>query len=154
MKQRIVHGAEIDAVTKDEIADLLRDFASSDHVAFGGDSIERTQRDWPVKGHKRQIRVNASRGTDNFTVPAGANVYTDLLPEEHGRGGVSLVNIGANPCFVYLADAQTARDRAGAIAAGYMAAGGTWDGEISDWLWVGPVSVRSVLGTTLVVAIL
>lgn len=148
MKQKVVPGGTIDTVTEGEIAKLLREFAAAGHVAFGGDSIEKRLDDWPVKGHSRIIRVGRTSGDSNLALVA--NAYTDVLPQDAGRGGLSLINIGANPAFVFLATAQEAKDRSGKLATGYLFAGGSWDGKISDQLWVGPISVQSVLGTTLV----
>lgn len=151
MKQKIVHGAVLDVATYNELAELLQKFGESGHVAFGSDSIERELENWPVIGGRRQIRVAKTRGDNGFVVPV--NQYTDLLDQDAGRGGLSIVNIGANPCFVFLTDAQTARDQQGHVASGYLAAnGGAWDGKIGNAEWVGKVSVLSVLGTTLVFA--
>lgn len=148
MKQLIKHGATIETATISEIADLLRESSTSEHVAFGGDSIERTVENWPVVGHERKVRATRTQGDDNLVIAAAT--YTDVLDQDMGRGGLSMMNIGANPCFVYLAAARDAKDRSGKVAAGYLAPGASWDGRISDQMWVGPVSVRSVLGTTLV----
>ena len=150
MKQRVQAGGTLDIATKEEIAELLRDFGKSGHVAFGNDRIERIQENWPVMGHRRQIRVKSTHGSNNVVI--AANAYTDIFPANHGRGGLSIINIGANPCFVFLGTAEEAQEQNGAIASGYIAANGDWDGKIGNAEWVGPVSVLSVLGTTLVTA--
>ena len=148
MRQLVKPGGHIDAATRDEIAELLTRFARSSHHAFGSDSIERTLENWPVIGHERKVAVNRSRGDSNLVL--GAAVYFDLVDNEAGRGGLSVINIGANPCFVYLTDAQTAQGQNGKVAAGYMFPGGAWDGKIGNETWVGKVSLQSPLGTTIV----
>lgn len=152
MEQKIRPGGTIETVTREEIAELLQEFSSSQRVAFGGDSIERTIRDWPVKGHERVIRADSTRGDSNLVIAAA--MYVDIVDQNAGRGGLSLINIGANPSFVYMVNAKTAQEQNGKVATGYLAPGASWDGKISDELWVGPVSVQSPLGTTLVWAVI
>lgn len=152
MKQVVKHGATIDAVTADELRDILRESATAEHVAFGGDSIEKQVRDWPVKNHDRKVRATKLQGDDNLAL--GAGQYVDLLPQDRGRGGVSIVNGGANPCILYLVIAQTAQEQQGKVAAVYLPVGGSWDGTISKQPWVGPVSARSAVGTFLVLAVI
>jgi hypothetical protein len=149
-QQRIVPGGNIETVTPGELSKLLADFNRAGHVAWGSGSIEKKMENWPVMGHHRQIRVNTAKGNNNLPVPA--NVYTDLFPLNLGRGGLSIINIGANPCFIFLATATDAQELNGAVASGYIASDGSWDGRIGHAQWCGAVSVLSVLGTTLVVA--
>lgn len=151
MRQKLILGKEIDAATKEEVAELLRDFARSGHVAFGGERIEKTLENWPVMGHKRQVRVSNLNGGNNIIIPD--SVYTDVLQANNGRGGLSLINIGDNPCSVFLTPATIAEDLDGAVAAGWLfASNGEWDGRIGRAEWTGPVSVFCNGGTTLVVA--
>lgn len=148
-EQKVKPGGTIRTATVEEIAELLQEFGQATHIAFGADRIERTLENWPVIGQQRKVRVGAMHGTNNFVVAAAT--YTDLTDANHGRGGLSIINIGANPCFVFLSKAQDAQAAAGAVASGYLAAnGGAWDGKLGDAEWVGPVSVLSASGTTLV----
>ncbi|MDE2101939.1 MAG: hypothetical protein KGL39_32130 [Patescibacteria group bacterium] len=151
MRQKVHAGGTLEVATPDEIAKLLREFAKSGHHAFGSAKIEKELENWPVMGHQRQIRVPMTHGTNNFLLPA--NAYTDVFEPNAGRGGLSMINIGANPAFVFLTSADEARQMNGYVASGWLAAnGGAWDGRIGDGQWVGEVSALSVLGTTLVLA--
>ena len=149
-KQRVTPGGTIETVTPGELATIIQGLSRAGHVAWGSGSIEKKMENWPVMGHERQIRVNTAKGTDNLVI--AANVYTDIFPLNLGRGGLSIINIGANPCFIFLATASDAQQSNGAVASGYVATNGDWDGRIGRAEWCGAVSVLSVLGTTLVVA--
>lgn len=150
MKQRVHAGGTIDTVTTDELATLLQEFGRSGHIAFGSGSIEKELDNWPVMGGRRQIRVVMAHGTNNFIV--AANAFTDIVPANNGRGGINIVNKGANEVDIFLATAVQAKDQAGAIACISLAAGASWDGRISGSKWVGDVSCLSVVGTTLAIA--
>lgn len=148
MRQRIAHGSVIDAVTTEELQQILKEFSRAGHYALGADTIERDLRDWPVEGHDRRIAVNRSHGGE---IALGANAYVDVVPQENGRGGISISNIGANPCFIYLTDANKVSQQNGVgVPTRYLPAGAIWEGEISKETWIGPISVKSVLGTTIV----
>lgn len=115
----------------------------------GGRNQQEKLENWPIGGQDRILTPFKSRGSANLVIAPAT--YTKILPTNGGRGGISLINIGANPCFIYLAntgDAQT-----GAVGAGYLFPnGGDWDGKITHELWCGPVTAYSTLGTTLVLA--
>lgn len=146
----MIAGGQIETVTPDELDKALTEYGKASHIGYGADSVERVVRNWPVQHHERKIRVRNSHGTNNFA--AIAATYLDLFPPNHGRGGLSVINIGANPCYVFLTTAAEAKDAQGAVASGYLFANnGTWDGKFGNGEWVGPVSVYSALGTTLVI---
>lgn len=133
----------------DRIIELLD--SQPAHIAFGASSMEEQLDNYPVMGAKRSIAPYRGNG-GLITVPASANPM-DLLPNDAGRGGLSLINTGANPATVYLARAGDAAQ--GGVPTGYLSAnGGAWDGKISSELWCGAVSVVSVAGTTLALAVI
>jgi hypothetical protein len=148
MRQTVRHGATIETVTPAELADFLRDFSRAGHIGYGSDRIEKKLENWPVMGHERTIRVNASHG--NSSLGLVPNTYTDLFIQNAGRGGLSIINIGNNPCWIFGETAANAQNN-NVVPSGYLFAnGGAWDGRIGRAEWVGHVSALSVLGTTLV----
>lgn len=133
-----------------EIRELLENLQTSPtRVAFGGSYTEQRLANWPVSGHQRIVaRGRVHGGTQ--VLPAAA--YTDLMSRDAGRGGLSIVNTGVNPVYVYLAPAGDAQN--GGTPTGWLTGGGDWDGKISDELWCGAVSVQSPLGTSIALAVI
>jgi hypothetical protein len=117
-------------------------------IAWGGSDLPDKLGNWPIPGRNRVVVPNRSKGQVLVVAPA---VYQIVFNHNKGRGGFQLINIGTNPAFVYLALPGDAQGNPG-VATGYLFPGGTWDGEITNELWCGPVSVYSALGTTLTVA--
>lgn len=149
-RQRVVAGGQLEVVTPGELAEILQAWSRSSHIGFGNGKIEKTLRNWPVVGHERIIRIRNQHGNPNLVIPASPNPV-DIFPSNDGRGGLSIVNIGANPAIVFLDTAAEAAQNESNIACGYLFANnGTWDGKFGNAEWLGPVSVLSALGTTLV----
>lgn len=101
----------------------------------------------PVK----RILIGAERaGGGLVTVPA--NTATNVAYHAIGRVAGSIINAGANPCYLYLASAGDVNGNVANIPVLYLTAGGSWDFRITNVLWVGHVTALSALGTTLAVA--
>jgi hypothetical protein len=132
-----------------EILERLTVVVPTRQLAYGGLPVDSKLQNYPVPGIDRVIAKNKTRGNSGLVLTA--NSFVDVLPNNSGRSGLSLINIGTNPAFVYLSKAGDALESPG-IATGYLFATGVWDGRISDELWCGPVSAMSLLGTTLVLA--
>ncbi len=156
MRQRIIPGQEINAATPEELAEIFLRPRQHVMLGMGGGVIEEYMDDMPMKGTRRQV-TSYSRGTgaDNFIVPA--NVVTDLCPHSPRRLAGTITNSGSNPATVYLAYAARVNAQGtpgamagGGIICGYLFASGTFDFKLTNDVWCGPVSVWSLLGTTLV----
>lgn len=131
----------------DEIVKAIRANATGVDIAFGGGSQEQRLENYPVAGRTRVVTKGHGRGQRQLAIAAAA--WTDLVPKNAGRGGLSLINIGANPCWVFLATAGAAQNDG--VFSGYLFAdGGEFDGKITHELWCGPISLYSPLGTTIV----
>lgn len=132
-----------------EIARLLS--ADQSNLSVGGLRIGTVIGNSPSWGMRRRI-ISSGRafGNDNFAVPAATP--TQLCGHNAGRIGGSIVNIGTNPCFVYLCDVgEVNYQNGGGKFCGWLGAqGGSFDFLLADKVWCGPVSVQSPLGTTLV----
>lgn len=132
----------------DKIIQLLENLKGQDtpHLATGSAQTPQKLENWPIPGHFRY--VTPYRGNGGL-IAATAGVFQDVAEGDPGRMGLSLINSGANPAFVYGARAGDAEN--GGVPTGYVGPnGGAWDGRISGELWCGPVSIQSALGTTLV----
>jgi hypothetical protein len=154
-KQRIFHGGTVDVVTPEEMAEILASQQPNLIIGMGGSEIEEVQPDLPVKGTLTQLTsFNRGDGSDNFVVSAAAFIQLCLHNPRRIAGTVQ--NIGANPCYFYLATlAKLTNTQFGAVsqvAVGYINGGGSgnWDFKLSNEVWKGPVCVYSPLGTTLV----
>lgn len=150
MRQRIAHGAAIDALTAEEAAEIFAQPRENVVLGLGGGVIEEIMDDMPMRGTRRQI-TSYRRGTggDNFIVPAAKLIL--LTDYDAARIAGTLMNVGANPVLVYLA--QTADVQVGnatVVVAASLNTSGSWDFKLSNDVWCGPVSVYSTLGTTLV----
>lgn len=155
-KQTVIPGQSIDVPTAEELAEVFRDPYVRVILSLGAaDSIEEIHNDIPTKG-VRSLTTSWRRGggSDNFVVPAAQ--FVQLCDYRPGRLAGTIQNVGANPCFAYLAPVQDVR-RVGAqgtingFIVGYMASGGgNFDFKLTNDVWGGPVTVYSVLGTTLV----
>lgn len=123
--------------------------AAPTRVAFGGAGVQETLDNWPVIGHKRLIAVN--RGVGGIITLANG-IYTDLLPQSAGRGGLSIVCAadGGAGVYVFGARAGDAQRNPTGTPAGWMEAGGDWDGTIGDEAWCGHVSLMAPDGATIV----
>lgn len=152
MKQRIVHGAEIDTVTPTELANELAKRRANVEIALGGGTQERLVEDIPLLGTDRQIlSYRRGRGSDNLVIAAA--VVTELCQEDPRRLAGNIQNIGANPVTIYLArQADVQVNISSVIVAGQLAAGGSgiWDFTLSKRVWCGPVCLFSTLGTTVI----
>jgi hypothetical protein len=153
-RQRIAHGAEIEVPSLEELAEVLADRDPNIIIGMGGDVKERMLDDVPMKGTVTQVTsFLRGNGSDNFVVPVAA--FVQLCKHNVSRIAGTIQNIGANPAYVYLASLdRLAPLNFGAIngiIVGYLAAsGGVFDFKLTNDVWKGPVSVYSVLGTTLV----
>jgi hypothetical protein len=92
---------------------------------------------WPASGGLR--KVVPARGIGSGIIAIASTSATDVLPADGGRAGLSLINYGNGPVFVYLC-------RAGDVSPGARVLwvsgnGGSWDGKVSGELWAGAVSV-------------
>jgi len=156
-KQRIVPGGEIEAVTLQELAEILGQRTPNITLGLGGTpDVERMNEDSPMKGTIRQITsFNRGNGGDDFVVPPAA--FTALCDHDAARVCGTIQNIGANPVYTYLCPLSRLTgsglsfgDVTG-IMVGYLAAnGGAWDFKLTNDVWCGPVSLYSTLGSTLV----
>lgn len=138
------------------IAELVHDSNTQRaHLAFGGGPMERVLQNWPIQGEDRRI-VGGRPAGGLYSVNAWTqgNPASPVLDYDEGRGGLQIINTGANPCYLFLVaggDAAT-----GGAPTMYLASGGagSWNGKMTDELWCGPVSAGGVGGpTTLAVAI-
>lgn len=154
MKQRIMHGSTIDAVTPEELAEALAKSDPNVIFGLGGGTIEEVNLDSPMKGTLRQITsFDRGSGSDNFIVPAAA--FTDLVDFDPSRIAGTIQNIGAGACYVYMNYAARCKrfgfGEVSGVPVGYLVGnGGTWDFKLSNDVWCGPVCVYSTPGTTLV----
>ena len=157
-KQRITPGGTIDAITQEEIAEIFQTPQRTNILCMGGGTIEEAKEDIPYRGYRSMVTShNRGDGSDNFTVPAAAIV--ELCDANVGRIAGTIINIGSNPVYVYMAKSSRVTPQGqpgggitgGGIMCGYLFGnGGKWDFRISDQVWHGPVSVYSLLGSTLV----
>ena len=147
MRQRVNPGDHIEAVTPIEFAKLLTKYAESGHVAFSSEPIEHDIGNWPTVGSERKLKTGRTRGDSDTTMPA--NVYSDLVDADRGRGGLTVTNLGASSVLLFLATAAIAQERGGKVASIYLTTGKSWDGKVGDALWVGPVSVLGTSPVTL-----
>lgn len=154
-KQRIVPGGEIDAVTLEELAEIIGRRSPNIVLGLGGTpDVERMNEDSPMKGTIRQVTsYNRGNGGDNFILPAAA--FTQLCDSDGARVCGTIQNIGANPVYTYLCPPSRLRalnfGAVNGIMVGYLAAnGGEWDFKLTNDVWCGPVTLYSTLGSTLV----
>lgn len=156
-KQKIMPGGSLDIPTEEEIARMFAPARPRVVLGMGGATQEKIVDDIPMRGTRRQLTShNRGDGGDNFVVPAAAVV--DLTDLTESRIAGTVINIGTNPCTIYLAKASRVIAQGnpgtmagGGIICGYMfGTGGEWDFKLSNDVWCGPVSVWSLLGTTLV----
>lgn len=155
-EQRVHPGGTLDIPTPEELAQVFSRPYERVVLSLGAaGQIEKIIDDVPVKG-LRTLATAWSRGggSDNFIVPPAA--MTQLCDFREGRLAGTIQNIGANPCFVYLAPLtdlarRGAQGSINGVIVGFMAAnGGSFDFKLTNDVWGGPVCVYSVLGTTLV----
>lgn len=116
-------------------------------IAYGGAPTYQVLENWPVSGRKRIVMPY--RGEGGLIAVAASPNATDLLPNNPARGGLKIVNYGANACFVYLTRAGDATPGSPVI---YIPAAGDWDGKVSGEVWCGPLAVQSTAGTNLTLA--
>lgn len=131
--------------------------ASISEVAHGAPSTEEDAgvANWPINGARRRIARDRSHGSASLTVPAQTTPMTPVCAFEPYRAGGAIVNSGASPCTLVLADAQSNTGAAPAGAAAiWLSAAGTWDFLLGQAVWCGPVAVFASAGTTLTVAII
>lgn len=154
-KQRVQPGGTIDAVTHQELEEFFTRLARPRALlSLGGGTLEQLMDDMPVRGMLRHVTsFHRGDGNDNFVVPVAA--YAQMLGPEPARIAGSVINIGANPAFVYLNTMDRVQNipqgTVQGMPVGYLFAnGGTWDFKLSNEVWCGPVTIYSVLGTTLV----
>ena len=127
-----------------------------EHLAFGAGAMERVLENWPIQGEARRV-VGGKPAGGLYAVGAytAGSRATDVLDYDAGRGGLSVINTGTVPCYVFLTAAGDAAT--GGAPTLYLAANGsgTWDGKVSEQLWCGPISAGGIGGaTTLAVAII
>jgi hypothetical protein len=153
MRQRIIHGAEIDTATPSEIAKLLFDAKSNiDEIAIqarDGSGSDRKLDDYPVPGRTRQILAGRLRGTDNLYCQVAVPTLT--LTENPARRTALIVNYGASDVILYYCDIDTARASTATIAATYIAAGGSWSTKLPDVYIGGLVAIAQAGSTQLTV---
>jgi len=151
MRQRIMHGAEIDVVTPDELAAALAQRRANVVLGMGGGATERLSEDLPIRGTLRQITsYHRGRGADNLILAAG--VFTQLCEADPARVAGNVQNTGANSLYVYGALVRDINAPFGAVTqclCGYIAASGAWDFTWSNDVWCGPVTLYSALGTSI-----
>lgn len=155
MRQRIAHGAEIDAVTSQELRDAL---SPQDGKQFGFTSVEsvlignfnKPEPVLMVVPPMRRLRVTRV-GIGNDALVIAAATWTKLCQSNEGRLAGSLQNNGANPLTYYLAEVDDinlnghSNRPSGVLNPG----GSSWDFRWSKHLWGGDVTVFSALGTTI-----
>lgn len=155
-KQRVHPGGELDIPTPEELAEVFRTPYERVIISLGAaNAVEEIHDDIPAKGI-RSIATAFQRGagSDNFVV--AANVFTELCPRRAGRLAGTIQNIGANPCLAYLAPLNEVKRQGpqgtiNGFIVGYIApGGGSFDFKLTNDCWGGPVTVWSLLGTTLV----
>lgn len=157
MAKQIIHpGGSIEIPTPEELAEIFRKPYERVLLSLGAaNSIEEVHDNVPTKG-TRSIATAYERGggSDNFVLPA--NTFTKLCAARPGRLAGTVQNIGANPCLAYLAPLnditrQGAQGSINGFIVGFIAAnGGAFDFKLTNDCWGGPVTVWSLLGTTLV----
>lgn len=157
-KQRITPGGTIDVPTEQEMARMFAPAEPKIVIGMGGSQQEKLVDDIPMRGVRRLLTsFNRGDGSDNFIVPAAQIV--DLCDFNGARIAGTILNIGANPVYVYLSTSQQVSTQGNpgggmtgsGIICGYLFAnGGNWDFELSRDVWCGPVSAYSTLGSTLV----
>ena len=151
MRQKIVHGAIVDAATPDELAEILEAVQQLDtDIVFIDTDSPNAQRQYlehfPVPTHARVIVPRR---------PSGGQIAVDqngqiLVPANKARLGGQLTNIGANPAFIYLGTSYDPGAGTGWLASG----GGNWDFEISDKLWAGAVFAQCAAGLTTTITVI
>jgi hypothetical protein len=158
MKQRIMHGATIDAATPEEIQAMLHDpVAEGDRGRATGYSglydVVMGDFDHPepvllVSPPARRLRITR-HGGGGEAIPVAATIGS-LLTANEGRMGLEIVNYGANNCFLYLTGLQELRGPGPFTCPVLWLAkgGGAWDGEFSEGLWGGNVCAKADTGTT------
>lgn len=159
MRQRIVHGAEIDTVTPAEMTQLLnppmpdgRDAGYSalfDVVMGDFDHPEPVLLTSPPA---RRLRITRhGRGGDAIAI---TTALTQICLPNEGRMGLQIVNYGTGNLFVYLAAPDDLVVGGGVSVATIWlkASGGSWDGEFAECLWGGSVTVRGDAATTISLA--
>lgn len=161
MKQKIVAGKEIDVVTPEELAEVFtRPFERVIYTLGGADSVEEVHDDIPTKG-TRSIATAFQRGAGSDNLVIQAATFTEVCSFRPGRLAGTVQNIGSNPAFTYLAPLTYVRRLAASpagpvptingVIVGFLAAGtGVFDFKLTNEVWGGPVTVWSLLGTTLV----
>lgn len=106
---------------------------------------ELTLDQFPVPGRKRVLAYRTGNGFDSFS--AVTTPGSLAFKANEARLGLMVVNAGANPVILYLAD----QPHAGAPAVWLGANGGSWDGRFGNVLWSGNVwAVAQVGASTLV----
>ena len=150
-KQTIRHGATIDTLTPEELAEIFDKPRPNVVLGLGGGEVERLDEDTPMRGTRRQITsISRNEGSDNF--PVAAATFVELCRHNPGRIAGSIVNVGTNPVYVYLAPIarlQAVGFGAATVFTGYLTPNGSFDFKLTNDVWCGPVTVYSVLGTTL-----
>ena len=96
---------------------------------------------FPVSGRKRVLVYRTGNGFDSLPVPTAGTL---VLAANEARLGLTLINTGANPIVLYLADGR----RSGVPAVWLAATGGTWDGRFGTLAWSGNVYAAAQTGAS------
>jgi hypothetical protein len=157
-KQRIMHGATIDAATPAEVQAIMRDpvavgdreravgYAGLYDVVLG--DFDHPEPVLLVSPPARRLRITR-HGGGGEAIPV-TNVIGPLVTPNEGRMGLEVVNYGANNCFLYLV-AMSGLIGSGPFTCPVLwlkSGGGSWDGEFSEGLWGGSVCAKTDTGTT------
>jgi hypothetical protein len=104
---------------------------------------ELTLDQFPVVGRKRILAYRTGNGFSALAVPTTGVL---ALTANEARLGMQLINAGANPILLYLAD----QPRGGVPAIWLAAGGGAWDGRLGNVGWAGNVfAVAQTAASTL-----
>jgi hypothetical protein len=87
---------------------------------------------FPVAGSKRVLVNRTGNGTDGLAVPTTGVL---AFAANEARLGLTIVNAGTSPLFLYLSD----QARKGVPCIWLAANGGAWDGRLGNLDWAGNV---------------
>lgn len=102
---------------------------------------ELTLDQFPVPGRKRVLAYRTGNGFAALPVPTAGVL---ALMANEARLGLQLVNTGANPITLYLAD----QARAGVPVVWLASSGGAWDGRFGNIGWAGNVFAVAQTGAS------
>jgi hypothetical protein len=159
VRQRIIHGKELDFATPEEIAALINEPpAPGDRGREAGYSglfdvvigdFDHAEPVLLVSPPARRLRI--TRHAHGGPAIAVTQAPMSLLIANEGRMGITIVNYGANNLFLYLGALD---DVIGGAQMGVLwlkSGGGSWDGSFTEGLWGGNVcgAADNVAGTTI-----